>query len=253
MRLQCFTSFGKECKLQLVDPAVVVNKNHSKRSCNKRVKTIPITCTRKEQIKDDGYEMKELVIPDHLQNKPTPAKNSGLRRAPSSGGVITSTSQYSLPSPAAAVRNLLELASYAHLCSTMSGMHHRRAGFPFATLAEFTVDGAGHPVFCLSPLDIHTRNLLEDPRVSMVVQMPGWTGLANARVTIFGAVYQLPNELRQDAIGIFDTKHKTLRNEGWVAGNSLYFRMHHIQDIYFVGGFGTVQWVEVRTWCSRPC
>eukprot|EP01024_Parvocaulis_polyphysoides_P038154 TRINITY_DN3416_c0_g3_i3.p2 TRINITY_DN3416_c0_g3~~TRINITY_DN3416_c0_g3_i3.p2 ORF type:complete len:190 (-),score=32.08 TRINITY_DN3416_c0_g3_i3:136-663(-) len=76
--------------------------------------------------------------------------------------------------------------------------------------------------------------------------MPGWTGLANARVTIFGAVYQLPDELRQSACEMFDTKHKTLRNETWVAGNSLYFRMHHIQDIYFVGGFGTVQWVEVQ-------
>eukprot|EP01023_Acetabularia_acetabulum_P018676 TRINITY_DN1943_c0_g1_i1.p1 TRINITY_DN1943_c0_g1~~TRINITY_DN1943_c0_g1_i1.p1 ORF type:complete len:241 (+),score=37.29 TRINITY_DN1943_c0_g1_i1:41-724(+) len=128
----------------------------------------------------------------------------------------------------------------------MSGMHHRRAGFPFATLAEFSVDGGGYPVFCLSPLDIHTKNLQEDPRVSMVVQMPGWTGLANARVTIFGAVYQLPDELRQSASEMFNTKHKTLRNETWVAGNSLYFRMHHIQDIYFVGGFGTVQWVEVQ-------
>eukprot|EP01026_Neomeris_dumetosa_P067840 TRINITY_DN6628_c1_g1_i1.p2 TRINITY_DN6628_c1_g1~~TRINITY_DN6628_c1_g1_i1.p2 ORF type:complete len:231 (+),score=40.88 TRINITY_DN6628_c1_g1_i1:469-1161(+) len=132
----------------------------------------------------------------------------------------------------------------------MSGMHHRRAGFPFATLAEFSVDGAGHPVFCLSSLDIHTRNLLEDPRVSMVVQMPGWTGLANARVTIFGAVYQLPDNLRVQASEMFDKKQKTLRNEGWVAGNSLYFRMHHIQDIYFVGGFGTVQWVDVQEYLN---
>lgn len=35
---------------------------------------------------------------------------------------------------------------------------------------------------------------MEDPRCSVVVQLPGWTGLANARVTIFGDVYQLPQE-----------------------------------------------------------
>jgi hypothetical protein len=29
-----------------------------------------------------------------------------------------------------------------------------------------------------------------------VVQMPGWTGLANARVTIFGDVYQLPADMQ---------------------------------------------------------
>ena len=29
--------------------------------------------------------------------------------------------------------------------------------------------------------------------------MPGWTGLANARVTIFGDVYALPKDLQSDA------------------------------------------------------
>lgn len=32
----------------------------------------------------------------------------------------------------------------------------------------------------LSPLAIQTRNLLEDPRCSVVVQMPGWTGLVRS-------------------------------------------------------------------------
>ena len=57
------------------------------------------------------------------------------------------------------------------------------------------------PACCsLSPLAIQTRNLLEDPRCSVVVQMPGWTGLANARVTIFGEVHKLPGlELQEQA------------------------------------------------------
>eukprot|EP01023_Acetabularia_acetabulum_P024145 TRINITY_DN23393_c0_g1_i2.p3 TRINITY_DN23393_c0_g1~~TRINITY_DN23393_c0_g1_i2.p3 ORF type:complete len:138 (-),score=24.60 TRINITY_DN23393_c0_g1_i2:73-486(-) len=83
-------------------------QRRTNRQVEKRVVVAPITCTRKEQIKDDAYEMKELVIPEDFQKK-TPAKKSGLRRAPSSGGVRTATFQYSLPSPAGAVRNLLEL------------------------------------------------------------------------------------------------------------------------------------------------
>jgi putative heme iron utilization protein len=78
----------------------------------------------------------------------------------------------------------------------MSDMHHRRAGYPFGTLVDFASDGAGLPIFCLSPLAIHARNIIEDSRCSLVVQMPGWTGLANARVTIFGDVYQLPQEMQ---------------------------------------------------------
>jgi hypothetical protein len=52
------------------------------------------------------------------------------------------------------------------------------------------------PILCLSPLAIHTRNLAEDAACSLVVQMPGWTGLANARATIFGDVHRLPQEMQ---------------------------------------------------------
>lgn len=39
----------------------------------------------------------------------------------------------------------------------------------------------------------------------------------------------------------------------WVSGNYMFFRMHRISDIYFVGGFGTVQWVDVAEYvASKP-
>ena len=229
----------------------------------------------------------------------------------------------------------MQQAQFAHLCTVMSNMHHRRAGYPFGTLVDFAADEAGYPIFCLSPLAIHTRNIMEDPRCSLVVQMPGWTGvhalpricarrcqphhgnmvcehalvpkrlrgrgcawragLANARVTIFGDVYQLPSDLQEAAREIFLQKqvqtpvapqffsrHTCLamtyrtpvqsysccrkllyaawgdvvkegptfvqvseKKNRWVSGNYMFFRMHRISDIYFVGGFGTVQWVDV--------
>lgn len=40
------------------------------------------------------------------------------------------------------------------------------------------------------------RNLLEETKATLVVQMPGWTGLANARVTIFGDIVQLPADMQ---------------------------------------------------------
>ena len=50
------------------------------------------------------------------------------------------------PSPPA-VRNLVEQAQFAHLCTIMCNMHHRRAGYPFGSLVDFAADGAGHPIF----------------------------------------------------------------------------------------------------------
>ena len=43
---------------------------------------------------------------------------------------------------------------------------------------------------------------------------------------------------------IFLEKHATDKKERWVSANLLFFRMHRILDIFFVGGFGTVQWVD---------
>lgn len=108
-----------------------------------------------------------------------------------------------LQSPLVAARNLVEQAHFGHLCTNMGTMHHRRAGYPFGTLVEIAADGAGVPLFMLPPLAIHARNLLENPRCSLVVTIPGWTGLANARITMFGEVYPLPADQANLAREIF--------------------------------------------------
>jgi len=49
---------------------------------------------------------------------------------------------------------------------------------------------------------------------------------------------------------IFNRKQAAERKDGWVMGNNIFFRMHRISDIYFVGGFGTVQWVDVAEYAA---
>lgn len=51
-------------------------------------------------------------------------------------------------------------------------------------------------------------------------------------------------------VQIFNKKQASEQKEGWVMGNNLFFRMHRISDIYFVGGFGTVQWVDVAEYAA---
>ncbi|THG13539.1 hypothetical protein TEA_012111 [Camellia sinensis var. sinensis] len=169
---------------------------------------------------------------------------AGLFRTPISGGVQSATSAHGLPRPALAVRNLMEQARFAHLCTVMSRMHHRREGYPFGSLVDFAPDSMGHPIFSFSPLAIHTRNLLADPRCTLVVQIPGWSGLSNARVTIFGDVFPLPEHQQEWAHKQYIAKHQQGPSQQW--GNFYYFRMQNISDIYFIGGFGTVAWVDVK-------
>ncbi|CAL0335314.1 unnamed protein product [Lupinus luteus] len=196
-----------------------------------------------------------IIDEDTLETPPPPVQTgtggvfgggsrAGLFRTPISGGVQSATSAHGLPKPALAVRNLMEQARFAHLCTIMSRMHHRREGYPFGSLVDFAPDPMGHPVFSFSPLAIHTRNLLADPRCTLVVQIPGWSGLSNARVTLFGDVYPLTEDQQEWAHKQYIAKHHQGPSQQW--GNSYYFRMQNISDIYFIGGFGTVAWVDVK-------
>ncbi|CAI0410110.1 unnamed protein product [Linum tenue] len=211
-----------------------------------------LSCVMKELIKQAESSQKDsenilkveppLTVPHGSGT--SGGTRAGLFRTPISGGVQSATSAHGLPRPALAVRNLMEQARFAHLCTVMSRMHHRREGYPFGSLVDFAPDAMGHPIFSFSPLAIHTRNLLADPRCTLVVQIPGWSSLSNARVTIFGDVYPLAEDEQEWAHKQYIAKHQQGPSQQW--GNFYYFRMQNIRDIYFIGGFGTVAWVDVK-------
>nr|XP_018676837.1 PREDICTED: uncharacterized protein LOC103973132 isoform X1 [Musa acuminata subsp. malaccensis] len=207
-------------------------------------------------------EKKEMVQPVAVGSGTTGSK-AGLFRTPISGGVQSATTVHGLPPPALAVRNLMEQinaddihsfflcsscqktkAKFGQLCTIMSGMHHHRAGYPVGSLVDFAPDSMGHPIFSFSPLAIHTRNLLANSKCSLVVQIPGWSSLSNARVTIFGDVFPLAADEQEWARQQFVAKHQQWASQQW--GNFYYYRMQNISDIYFIGGFGTVAWVDVK-------
>ena len=181
------------------------------------------------------------------------ANRVGLLRTPLSGGVANADRGRTLPSDAVAVRNLMEQARFGTLSTTMSDMQHRRAGYPLSTLVDFAADSHGRPLFSLSPMAVHTRNLTADARGSLLVTAPGWNGLANARATLFGDIYPVAPEACGAAREIFMEKHGRTYSQYTNTGNFQFWVMASIVDVYFVGGFGTVSWVAGQTYReARP-
>ncbi|MBA0556085.1 hypothetical protein Golob_026219, partial [Gossypium lobatum] len=185
------------------------------------------------QSKSSEKDVDKLIKVELHGSGASGGSRAGLFRTPISGGVHSATSAHGLPRPALAVRNLMEQARFAHLCTVMSRMHHRREGYPFGSLVDFAPDSMGHPIFSFSPLAIHTRNLLADPRCTLVVQIPGWSGLSNARVTIFGDVYPLPEHEQEWAHKQYIAKHQQGPSQQW--GNFYYFRMQNIRSALVYG------------------
>jgi putative heme iron utilization protein len=146
------------------------------------------------------------------------------------------------PSHAERVRTLMSLASVASL-STISRKH---PGFPFGSLMPYALDSSGCPLFLISNMAMHTQNLKADPRCSLFVgQVPtDGDALGSARATLIGTAEPVPQN------DIADVREKYLvRHENslyWVDFSDFsFFRLQPI-DLYYVGGFGVMGWVEAR-------
>ena len=68
-------------------------------------------------------------------------------------------------------------------------------GVPFASLVTIATDVDGTPLMLLSQLSAHTRNLLKDPRCSLLIA-PGGKGdpLAHARITLLATAEKVERE-----------------------------------------------------------
>src|ERR1700689_1970748 len=90
------------------------------------------------------------------------------------------------PSFAERARTLLHLTRVGSL-STLS---RKRPGFPFGSVMPYVLDDAGRPVFLISSMAMHTQNLQQDPRASLLVIQADTGGdvLGAARVTVMGNV-----------------------------------------------------------------
>jgi putative heme iron utilization protein len=154
----------------------------------------------------------------------------------------TATTGPQLPEPTYAerVRTLLSLTSIATL-STLSRKHE---GFPFGSLMPYALDAAGRPIFLISNMAMHTQNLKADGRASLFVEQTGADGdpLGAARATLLGHVELVPQPELAGAREQYLARHPNSRY--WVDfADFNFFRLQPI-DVYYVGGFGVMGWVE---------
>ncbi len=144
------------------------------------------------------------------------------------------------PSHAERVRTLFSRATTATLC-TLSRKH---AGFPFGSLMPYALDAQGRPLFLISNMAMHTQNLRADPRASLFVTQAGEDGdpLGAARATLVGNATQIPESDLAFARETYLAVHENSRY--WVDFADFHFFRLEPVDLYYVGGFGVMGWVE---------
>ena len=140
----------------------------------------------------------------------------------------------------------------AHLgrTGTLATVSRRHPGHPFASVMPYALDGSGRPLILVSTMAMHTQNLLEDARASLLIIQPDWSGdpLAAGRLTLMGQGRRIDATEVSDARSAYLTRHQ--RAGYWVDFDDFGFWRLEIMDVYFVGGFAAMDRVTAEDYAA---
>ena len=134
--------------------------------------------------------------------------------------------------PAPASRRLIRTALKASLATL-----DRVTGHPYASLILVATEPDGAPVFLISRLALHTRNLEKDPRASLLIDGTGGLGdpLTGGRLTLMGEARpsDSPTARRR-----FLARHPSAEGYAGFADFSIYAL--EVASGHYIGGFGRI-------------
>lgn len=168
-----------------------------------------------------------------------------------SGGnrhLTSSPQQEAAPEPSFAerARTLMSLARVG----TLATVSRKHPGWPFASVMPYVLDAQGRPTVLISSMAMHTQNLQADPRASLLVTQPGWTEdpLAGARVTVMGRMAPLPAADHDATRAAYLARHE--HAVAWVDFDDFAFYRMEVVEVYYVGGFGVMDWVSAAEYTA---
>ena len=147
------------------------------------------------------------------------------------------------PSHAERARTLIMQVSTGTLCS----LALEPVGHPYGSFVTVAFD-AGTPVFLLSALAEHTKNLRRDPRASLLVSEDvSDDPLANGRVTLLGSCRPIRSD-DASARTAFLAAHPSA--DYYADFRDFGFWRLSVESIRYIGGYGRMSWVEKPAWDS---
>ena len=132
-------------------------------------------------------------------------------------------------------RRLLR-AERVGLLSTLS---HKPGGYPFGSAVSCLTDHEARPLFLISQLAEHTRNIGQDARVSLLVHEQSADIQASERLTLVGK-----------AVRVGTTEQLKARYLRYFPGAEQYFALdfsfYRIEPVTlrYIGGFGVARWIS---------
>jgi len=114
-------------------------------------------------------------------------------------------------------------------------------------MMPYAADELGRPTFFISSMAMHTQNLQQDARASLLITQSDASGdpLGAARLTLLGAVTEAPEaEVRH----LYLSRYENARY--WQDYTDFAYYRLEVSGVYFIGGFGVMGWIAVEDYGS---
>jgi putative heme iron utilization protein len=148
-----------------------------------------------------------------------------------------------VPTPSHAERARTLVAQIS--TGTLSTLALEPEGYPYGSFVTVAFDG-GNPVFLISALAEHTKNLERDPRASLLVAESGAEDpLANGRVTMLGPCMRVEGDGGRARTAFLATHP----NAAYYADfRDFGFWTLRVNAIRYIGGYGRMSWITHTDW-----
>ena len=143
---------------------------------------------------------------------------------------------------------------YLGRAGTLATLSRKHPGHPFGSVMPYALDPRGRPLVLISRMAVHTQNLEADPRASLLITQGAVLEedpLALGRVTLMGTAARLAQGDLVAAREAYLARHP--KAAYWVDFGDFAFWRLDLADIYFVGGFAAMDWIEPGAYeTARP-
>ncbi len=139
------------------------------------------------------------------------------------------------------VQKLIQQENFGVL-STLSVKHD---GWPFGSATPYAISASGDPIILVSSLAEHTKNMMNDPRVSLFIQdtTTSENPQSIARATLLGVVESMNESESEDAAQRYLTRFPEAAQNFQLGGFSL--QRIVVKQVRYIGGFGQMFWVDL--------
>ena len=143
---------------------------------------------------------------------------------------------------ARSVRGFLRARRYGVLAT----MSLELPGHPFGSITPYVVTHEGRVILLVSAIAQHTKNMIADPKVSILVaDETSDDKQAAGRVTVVGEARRVDDAV--EAVGARYLRCFPSHRDYDQAHDFLYVQIDPVR-IRFIGGFGEIHWIERDEW-----